>query len=357
MKTKQAIEKEKEKQRKLKQLRHDLEEKLEEQLPAEGITDKIHVEVEQVDVNQEMAPEHAKGVIEALLFAASKPTSAQDIRKVMKFLSIKDINKLVAELKEDYQNSKKSFEIIEIAGGYEIVTRKEYAPWLCKVEMQKKKKQATQSALETLAILAYKQPLTRAEVEEIRGVDASGVLSNLIEKGFVKIVGKKEIPGRPFLYGTTEKFLEHFGLNSIKDLPSIEELQSIVDNSVKKEDLLGTQNVVDVPQDEEAEERKEEAKKQGAEAIAAVDAVLDEIEEKKKAAEAEEKARAEALAQSQAESESANAEDAVEEVSGEDAIEEVSAEDVAAADVNEAIDAAETEQQEDENAGEEKQNG
>lgn len=107
-------------------------------------------------------------------------------------------------------------------------------------------KQATQSALETLAILAYKQPITRAEIEELRGVDVSGVLNTLVERSLIKIVGRKEVPGRPFLYGTTEKFLEHFGLKSLQDLPSIEEVRTIVEKSVKKEELLGRPQIVPV---------------------------------------------------------------------------------------------------------------
>jgi segregation and condensation protein B len=140
--------------------------------------------------------------------------------------------------------------VIEIANGYEIATKKEFAPWLCKLELQKRIKQVTQSALETLAILAYKQPVTRAEIEELRGVDVSGVLTTLMERGFARIVGKKEVPGRPFLYGTTEKFLDHFGLKSIQDLPSIDEIKNIVENSVNKDELLGTQKMVEVRPDD-----------------------------------------------------------------------------------------------------------
>ena len=125
------------------------------------------------------------------------------------------------------------------------------------MELQKKQRQATQSALETLAILAYKQPITRVEIEELRGVDVSGVLNTLMEKGFVKISGKKEIPGRPFLYSTTEKFLEHFGLNLITDLPSLEEIRNVVENAVKKEELLGTSKVVEVPQEGETAQPSE----------------------------------------------------------------------------------------------------
>ncbi len=250
MKTKKAIDREKEKERQLKEIRKDLQEKIQEQLPSESTGDRIKVEVEILDVNEKMSTKHAKGVLEALLFSASKPLTPNDIRKVLKSLTVPQIKSIITDLKKDYEKSQKSFEIIEIAGGYEITTRKEYAPWICRIEMQKKNKQATQSALETLAILAYKQPLARAEIEELRGVDVSGVLANLVDKGFVKIVGKKEIPGRPFIYGTTDKFLEHFGLNSLKDLPDIAEIQSLVDQSIKKEDLLGTKNIVEVSDDQ-----------------------------------------------------------------------------------------------------------
>ena len=250
VKTKKTIEREKAKEKQLKEIRKDLQEKIQEQLPSETTGDRIKVEVEVLDVNEKMSMKHAKGVLEALLFSASKPLTPNDIRKVLKSLTPAQIKNIVTDLKKDYEKSQKSFEIIEIAGGYEITTRKEYAPWICRIEMQKKNKQATQSALETLAILAYKQPLTRAEIEELRGVDVSGVLANLVDKGFVKIVGKKEIPGRPFIYGTTDKFLEHFGLNSLKDLPDIGEIQSLVDQSIRKEDLLGTQNIVEVSDDQ-----------------------------------------------------------------------------------------------------------
>ena len=155
----------------------------------------------------------------------------------------------MAQLKEEYGRENRSFEILEIAGGYEVATKKEFAPWIFKIELQKKAKQVTQSALETLSILAYKQPITRAEIEELRGVDATGVVNTLTERGLIKIVGKKEVPGRPFLYGTTEKFLEHFGLKNLQDLPNIEEIKNLVEKSVKREDLLGRTQMVDVPQE------------------------------------------------------------------------------------------------------------
>ena len=277
MKNKNAAVSEKEKEQKLKALRKDLEEKLEEQLeeqlPEENQESKIRVEVEKIDVNEKLEPAKAKRVIESLLFASSKPMTVQEIKKVMRSATAKEIQDAIAELKQEYTDSGRSFEILEVAGGFEIATRKEYAPWICRADMQKKAKQATQSALETLAILAYKQPLTRAEIEELRGVDVSGVVANLMERGFIKIVGKKEIPGRPFLYATTEKFLEHFGLNTLKDLPNIEEIRMLVEKSVRKDELLGTQKLVETaPEGSEGQASQGEGQEPSAESESAVEA-------------------------------------------------------------------------------------
>jgi segregation and condensation protein B len=258
-------QKEKEEAQKLKALRKELEEKIEEQLPAEMLSnDHIRVEVQQVNDDDVLDPVRAKQVIEALLFASSKPLAVAEIRKVVKSLTPGQIAGVLSELRAEYVRDGRSFELLEIANGYEIATRKEFAPWLMKMELQRKIKQVTQSALETLSILAYKQPVTRAEIEELRGVDVSAVLNTLVERNFIRIVGKKEVPGRPFLYGTTEKFLEHFGLKSIQDLPSIDEIRSLVENSVKKEELLGTQNIVEIPAEEVAAPAEANAETAGA---------------------------------------------------------------------------------------------
>jgi len=255
-------DKEKEQVEKIKALRHELEEKLEEQLVM--VDETLQVEVRRLDENLELEPSQAKKIIEALLFAATKPLSVQEIRKAVKPLTAREVETRIAELKEEYLQNGRSFEIIEIAGGFEMATRKEYAPWILKIELQKKAKQVTQSALESLAILAYKQPVTRAEIEDLRGVDVSGVMATLVERGLIKIVGRKEVPGRPFLYGTTDQFLEHFGLNRIEDLPSISDIQSLVEKSVRKEDLLGVQKNIPISDEEEKDprhsERSEESK-------------------------------------------------------------------------------------------------
>lgn len=244
---------EKEQMQKMKELRRELEEKLEEQLPAEMLEPGIRVEIQKIDDHAALTPEQLKRVIEALLFASAKPLTIQEIRRMIKSASPAEIKEVLERLKAEYAEQHHSFELLEIANGYEIATRKEYAPWIFKIELQKRAKAVTQSALETLAILAYKQPITRAEIEELRGVDVSGVMTTLTERGLIKIVGKKEVPGRPFLYGTTEKFLEHFGLKSLENLPSIEEIKNLVENSVKRDELLGTTKIVEIPQEKEAE--------------------------------------------------------------------------------------------------------
>ncbi len=226
---------EKERTAQLKALRRELEAQMEADL-ADVLKPPSLASRFRGSGSKDLSP---KRVVEALLFASGRPLVIPEIRKILPEASAKEIERTIAELKEEYTREGRSFELIEIAGGWEIVTRKEYATWLTRLELQKKIRQASRSALETLSILAYKQPVTRAEIEEIRGVDISGVLTTLLERGFVKIVGKKEVPGRPFLYGTTERFLEHFGLKSIKDLPPIGEIKTLVERAVRKEEIIG----------------------------------------------------------------------------------------------------------------------
>lgn len=226
----------KEREAKFKALRRELEEQIEADLTSNLPPTPSLMQTGGNGERREATP---KRILEALLFASAKPLTANDIRKILQGMSAKEIQAFVAELGEEYNRDGRSFELIEIAGGWEMVTRREFAPWLARLELQRKIRQASRSALETLAILAYKQPVTRAEIEDLRGVDVAAVLSTLLERGFVKIVGKKEVPGRPFLYGTTEKFLEHFGLKSLAGLPNIGEIKNLVERAVRKEELIG----------------------------------------------------------------------------------------------------------------------
>ncbi len=121
----------------------------------------------------------------------------------------------------------RGIQLVQLAGGYRLVTKQDYAPWLKRMDKAKAAQKLSRSALESLAIIAYKQPLVRAEIEEIRGVETSGVLRTLLERKLVRIVGRKEVPGRPIMYGTTKFFLEHFGLQDLTQLPPLREFKEL----------------------------------------------------------------------------------------------------------------------------------
>ncbi len=233
--------KEKEQEQKLKELRRELEEKMLAELPQEGMMLTLRVKVEKLDEALEVDERTAKRIVEALLFASGKPVTVSEIKKVLRGIKPSDIEKIILELKAEYETENRSFRIQAIAGGYEVGSNPKYAPWIMKLEMQKRARQASHSALETLAIIAYKQPVTRAEVEDLRGVDIASVIAALLDKSLIKIVGRKEVPGRPFLYGTTEKFLEHFGLKALSDLPQVAEIRELVEKSISKEKFLNEQ--------------------------------------------------------------------------------------------------------------------
>ncbi|MBI4368337.1 MAG: SMC-Scp complex subunit ScpB [Candidatus Omnitrophica bacterium] len=252
-------QKEKEKEEHLKALREELSKEIADQLPSEFQTEKRGASKSEVSARPIQDESEAKQVVEAILFTAGKPVTVNELKRALSGWPPAKIEKLISDLKAEYEREGRSFQIQEIAGGYECATDPKYAPWILKLDLQRKAKQATQSALETLAILAYKQPVTRAEIEDLRGVDASGVLATLLERNLIKIVGKKEVPGRPFLYGTTEKFLEHFGLKTIQALPDISEIRSLIDHSVKREGLLRTEQVIsnEEPKQEEGSDTHE----------------------------------------------------------------------------------------------------
>lgn len=167
-------------------------------------------------------------IIEALLFASEKPITSDQIREVLdNSLTPGAIRSLLNELNAEYLNTNRAFNIIEIAGGFQLATNPEYAPWLKKMFHRVKEDKLSRPSLETLAIIAYKQPISRVEIEQIRGVDSEGVLKTLLEKGLIKIMGRKDAPGRPLIYGTTKEFLQYFGLNSISQLPELEQAPKI----------------------------------------------------------------------------------------------------------------------------------
>lgn len=237
----QTKSQEKEREQKLKELRRELEENLLSELPAEGVLPSLEVKVEKLEEALAVDETTAKQIVEALLFASSKPLRPADLKRILRGIKASQIERILEGLKTEYERENRSFRLQEIAGGYEISTEAKYAPWIMRLEMQKRARQASQSALETLAIIAYKQPVTRAEIEDLRGVDVSSVMGALLEKSLIKMVGRKEVPGRPFLYGTTEKFLEHFGLKSLAELPQVGEIRELVEKSVPREKLLNSE--------------------------------------------------------------------------------------------------------------------
>ncbi len=165
-------------------------------------------------------------VAEAVLFASDEPLSPKRLVDIAEAGSVKRIRQCVKALNKKYRETGISFRIEKISGGYQMMTLPAFNPWISKLIKVRSDHKLTPAALETLAIVAYKQPIIRADVEAIRGVASGEILRNLMYKGLVKIVGRAEILGRPMLYGTTKKFLDVFGLNTLKDLPKIEELKA-----------------------------------------------------------------------------------------------------------------------------------
>jgi len=165
-----------------------------------------------------------ESVVEAVLFASDESLTATRLADVVG-TSVKQIREHVKNLNEKYRANNNAFRIEQIAGGYQMLTLSSYNHWLSKLLRVRSDSKLSPAALETLAIIAYKQPVIRADIEAIRGVAVGEIVRNLMYKGLVKIVGRAEVLGRPMLYGTTRRFLETFGLNSLKDLPKIEELK------------------------------------------------------------------------------------------------------------------------------------
>ncbi|RMG01996.1 MAG: SMC-Scp complex subunit ScpB [Nitrospirae bacterium] len=163
-----------------------------------------------------------KSLLEALLFISGDPLGAKEIQKITGFSS-GEIGYLMTELMAEYRDRGGGLLIREVAEGYQMVTAPEYAPYLRKLK-ETSPTRLSPASLETLAIVAYRQPITKAEIDELRGVSSDGVLKSLLERRLIRIVGKKEAPGRPLLYGTTKEFLLHFGLKDLSELPTIREL-------------------------------------------------------------------------------------------------------------------------------------
>jgi segregation and condensation protein B len=165
-----------------------------------------------------------KLILEALLFSSDKPLTIKDFRNCLPEADTSDIKNSLKVLEHDYEVLDRSYTLKEVAGGYQFRTRSEYGSYILKM-LQSTPNRLSRAAMETLAIIAYKQPILRHEIERLRGVDVGGILKTLLEKGLIKIMGREHLPGRPLIYGTTKRFLEVFDLKDISSLPKLKEIK------------------------------------------------------------------------------------------------------------------------------------
>ncbi len=169
--------------------------------------------------------EEVKAVIEALIWAAELPLSLDKIAEILENADKKAIGRHLEALMDEYEGRKGGICLQEVAGGFQFRTRSDLAPWIKKLRGQRTS--LTPAAMETLAVIAYRQPVVKSEIDRIRGVDTGGPLKKLLEKKLVRIVGRKDVPGKPIIYGTTKRFLEVFNLKDLADLPTIQELKEL----------------------------------------------------------------------------------------------------------------------------------
>ena len=181
-----------------------------------------------------MEDHELKSIVESLLFVSTEPLTIDQLASVLALSSDRQqlavrqrIFTVLQKLQEEYREMGRGLQLVEVAGGYQITTRPENAPWIKQLQTVRTATRLSRPALETLAIVTYRQPVTTPEVESIRGVDCSGVLKTLLERRLIKIVGRKEAVGKPMLYGTTREFLQYFGLRDISELPPLKDLQEL----------------------------------------------------------------------------------------------------------------------------------
>jgi segregation and condensation protein B len=168
-----------------------------------------------------------KPIVETLIFASDVPIPADQIRTFVENVTIEDIQKAVEQLNLDYTQTDRSFHIVHIAGGYQLVTHESYAPWVKKLFQGRIKTKLSQAAMEALSVIAFRQPVSKPEIEAIRGVNCDGVVRTLMERKLITISGRGEGPGKPLLYKTTREFLRYMGINDISDLPKPREIEEL----------------------------------------------------------------------------------------------------------------------------------
>ena len=183
-----------------------------------------------------MEPENIKSIIESLLFVADGPLTIQRLSEVLEGVEKEDVRSTLDELQSELENSRRGVRLVEVAGGYQLRTAKVNADWVKKF-LGGRPARIGRATLETLAIIAYRQPITRAEIEAIRGVDVDGVINTLLDRSLIRAVARKDVPGRPFLYGTTPEFLQLFNLKDLTHLPTLKEMEEITLPAIPGEEL------------------------------------------------------------------------------------------------------------------------
>ncbi|MCL6582578.1 MAG: SMC-Scp complex subunit ScpB [bacterium] len=176
-----------------------------------------------------ISKEKTKPIIESLLFTQDKPLTVKKIEEVIPELEEGEIRTIVYELMEEYKAEQRGIQVIEIANGFQMCTKKQYEEYVQRLLTHSRSKKISKPALETLSIIAYKQPITKVEIEAIRGVESGGVIRSLLQARLIKMGGRKNVPGRPILYCTTEDFLAHFGLRDLSDLPPLHEVNQVIE--------------------------------------------------------------------------------------------------------------------------------
>jgi segregation and condensation protein B len=191
-----------------------------------------------------LPPQQVRAILEALVFASPQPITPREIARVLGGVPKEDWQRALGELQAEFAGDDRGLQLIEVAGGWQITTRPEYNDWVRELLDPKAPTRLSIQALETLAVIAYKQPVTLPEIIELRGVKSGGVVKTLLEKRLIRIMGRKEVVGRPILYGTTTQFLLHFGLRDLAELPKIEEFAEVLGEEV---DVAGLKKAIESP--------------------------------------------------------------------------------------------------------------
>jgi segregation and condensation protein B len=215
------------------------------EVPAiEGIESPPAAEAPAVEEASVLPPLEIRAALEALIFASPQPITPREISRVLQGVPREDWERQLEVLRADYARDERGLQVIEVAGGYQITTRPEYNDWVRELLDPRTPTRLSIQALETLAVIAYKQPVTLPEIIDLRGVKSGGVVKTLLEKRLIRITGRKEVVGRPMLYGTTKQFLLHFGLKSLDELPKIEEFAEVLGEEV---DVAGLRRAIESP--------------------------------------------------------------------------------------------------------------